>query len=274
MTVLLFANSSVADQSLAVSTPIVAAAGGLIVANADGPVGLLGHLTVTLQDDTGATVVPSGQVAVAADLGVDVWRYIARILAPDTPGSYTVVWQGPETSQTASEPVVVESGVRPSIASVASLLRARTKTRGGGEVGTFTANTRPMDSEVELLIDEAQDEVLGKVQPVDPTLPPGGGFNAPGSDYERRIRRAVALYAAILVELSYFPEQVRNNQSPVATYQQLYESRVRALIAEGETGRPEGEGSGGPGGGDAPADAAYSFPDAAPGALVGWASRW
>ncbi len=274
MTVLLW-SSLAADGPLSVSTPIIAAAGGLIQANADGPPEIQ-NLTATLQDSTAHVVVTAGQVTITedSDLGGDTWRYVARLVAPLTPGNYTIVWQGPESNQTASEPVVVEIGIEPSVASVAALLRARTKVKGGGELGMFTSVTRPTDVEVDLLIEEAMSEVLGKVTPIDPTLPAGSAYNAPGSDYEGRIRGAVRLYTAVLVELSYFPEQVGSSKSPAATYQALYDSRIRALIAEGETGRAEGMGQGASGRGDSPADASWSFPNIAPGGLVGWTSRW
>lgn len=198
----------------------------------------------------------------------------------DGGGWYRVIWTdasgGASTpSQLMQDQTLLDTGARPTVMEVAVRLRARTKTRGGKELGTFSDDTRPTASDVEELIDDALDEVLGKVQPIDPTLPPGTAYNAPGSDYERRIRRAVGLYAAVLVELSYFPEQVRSGQSPVSTLQQLYDSRIRALIAEGETGRAEGMGVGGTGGGsgDAPADAAWSYP-ADGGGMVGWQSRW
>jgi hypothetical protein len=273
MTVVLFASSRTGP--LGTSTPIIVAAGGLIVANADGPADLLDTLTATIQDAQGNIIVPASAVTITedSDLGTGLWRYVARAVAPLTAGAYQIVWVGSDSTQTASEPVIVEIGVRPSIERVASYIRARTKLKGGAELGTFNAQTRPTDDEVEEFIDDALDEVLGKVQPVDSTLSPGTPMG-PGSDYERRVRGAVALYAAVTAELSLQPEQVRNDQSPAALLQARYESRIRALIAEGETGRPEGEGSGGPGGGDAPADAAWTFPDAAPGVLVGWASRW
>lgn len=168
---------------------------------------------------------------------------------------------------------IVSVGIRPGVQDVAGLLRARTKILGGKEAGTFNHQTRPTSTEVEGLIDDAVDEVLGKVQPIDPTLPPGSGYNAPGSAYERRVRGAVRLYAALLVELSYYPEQVKSGQSAASTYQQLFTSRIKALIAEGETGIAQGEGAGGSGGGDSPADAAWAFP-ANGGGMVGWNSRW
>lgn len=283
MTVLLFASQPELGP-LAASTPIQVAAGGLIVATADAPADLLANLTASLTDLTGTTIVASAAVTITldSDLENDTWRYAARLVAPLTAGDYQIVWEGPEPDQTASEPVQVTIGVRPSITAVAALLRARTKIKGGSEPGTFNDlgppnGTRPTATQVEGLIDDALDEVSGKVQDVDLTLPAGEKMG-PGSAYERRYSSAVALYAAILVELSYFPEQVRGGTSPVATYQQLYDSRIRALISEGEhAGQQEGMGEGGAGSGgagDAPADAAWAFPDFAPGGLVGWGSHW
>jgi hypothetical protein len=178
-----------------------------------------------------------------------------------TAGFYRVKWVSGADETAPSEPVQnlasLAGGLRPTIVDVAAKLRARTKTVGGDEIGTFNQNTRPTDDEVEALINEALDEVLGKIKT--PTS---------GSDYERRARGAVALYAAILVETSYFPEQVGSGKSAAATYEKLYDSRIKALIAEGETGEPEGMGDS-----DAPADASWTFPESTSG-LVGWGSRW
>lgn len=148
--------------------------------------------------------------------------------------------------------------IRPSMSDVAALVRARTKVVGGSEAGTFTAGTRPTADEVEALIDEAADEVLGKV-----------AVPEPGTPYARRVTGAIRLYTAMLIELSYYPEQIGTARSPYSAYEALYERRVKALIAEGETGSPQGEG----GEGDSPGDASWWFPDDA-GGLVGWGSQW
>lgn len=156
---------------------------------------------------------------------------------------------------------IAAAGARPSVADVAALLRARTKARGSGgrEVGTFDDTTRPTGDDVEGLILEAVDEVFGKVQ-----------VPEPGTNYERRVRGAIRLYAAMLIELSYFPEQIERGQSPYSAYEKLYESRLEALIVEGETGEVQGEGGDGEGGA---ADASWWFPEDA-GGLVGWGSHW
>jgi hypothetical protein len=160
-----------------------------------------------------------------------------------------------EVVQNASK---LAGGSRPSIAEVASLLRARTKAIGGKEVGTFNTQTRPTADEVDNLIDEGIDEVLGKVK-----------VPEPGTAYEGRVRGAIALYAAILIELSYFPEQVGSAKSPVASYEKLYEKRIKSLIAESITGEVDGEG----GASSEPADPAWTFPNNV-GGLIGWGTRW
>lgn len=179
-------------------------------------------------------------------------------------GFYRVTWKGQTFSSQPTSPLhdLPEDGIRPTLADVGAILRARTKVKGGRELGTFTGETRPTDDEVARLIDDAVDEVMGKVQPADA-----------GSAYERRIRGAVAMYTAILIENSYFPEQVTAGRSPATAYQTLYEKRVRALIAEGETGGPQGEGSGGSGGSDSPADAYWTFPVNA-GGMIGNGTVW
>lgn len=164
----------------------------------------------------------------------------------------------------------LEGGIRPSVSDVAALLRARTKRMGGVEVGTFDNTTRPTADEVDRLITEAEDEVLGKVQ-----APATVAESAPEGEvlkYERRVRGAIRLYTAILIETSYFPEQIAKGQSAVSTYEKLFDSRIKALIAEGETGAVQGEGGEGAGGASSPADPAWSFPAGT--GLIGWNTRW
>lgn len=198
---------------------------------------------------------------VDADPAHPVTRELTTGLAQYATGWYRVVWidaEGHETPPTEAVENTAPGGVRPSVAEVASKVRARTRVKGGGQAGTFTASTNPSADDVEDLISEALDEVLGKVREPEAA-----------TDYERRVRGAVALYTAILIELSYYPEQVGSGKSPAATYQALYASRIKALIAEGETGEVQGEG----GTADSPADAAWTFPVGV-GGLIGWRSRW
>lgn len=218
------------------------------------------------------TVVEADSAAIAPGVYLGKWSVLFSAGQPMTFPTKGFLWIEVEESLTDTQ---LSIGVRPSNQQVAGLLRARTKAAGGKELGVFAdGQTRPGATEVEGLIDDALDEVLGKVVGIDSTQVPGSAYNAPGSRYERRIRGAVALYAAVLIETSYWPEQVRATQSPVTVYQQLYSSRIKSLIAEDKTGQPEGMGdSTGSGGGDSPADAAWAFP-ANTGGLIGWSTRW
>lgn len=118
----------------------------------------------------------------------------------------------------------------PNANEVARLLRARTKDTAGKEVGDFTEDTRPTWSEVDDLIDTAEGDVLAQT----------GSLL---SDIDTRAARAlVALRAAMLVELSYFPEQVRSDRSAYVEYKRLYDDGLAALLASiaeggGEAGK-------------------------------------
>jgi hypothetical protein len=88
--------------------------------------------------------------------------------------------------------------ITPTVDSVAQILRARTKDDQGQELGTFTAATRPTDVQVSGLIATAQADVIAQTGPLLGVLT------------QEAARSAVAMRTAMLVELSYFPEQVRN----------------------------------------------------------------
>src|SRR4051794_37764424 len=100
--------------------------------------------------------------------------------------------------------------ITPTVDSVAQILRARTKDDQGQELGTFTAATRPTDVQVSGLIATAQADVIAQTGPLLGVLT------------QEAARSAVAMRTAMLVELSYFPEQVRNDRSAYPEYERLY----------------------------------------------------
>jgi hypothetical protein len=106
--------------------------------------------------------------------------------------------------------------LRPSVDDVAALLRARTKDTEGREVGTFTDETRPTADQVETHIDAA----LGLVSVRLPLTV--------GDIYQSAVRSLVAYRAALRIEKSYFPEQIRSDRSP---YQELREEYLDDLNA-------------------------------------------
>lgn len=124
------------------------------------------------------------------------------------------------------------SDYTPTVADIGAILRARTKTASGSEAGTFNpANadagdqTRPNAEQVTSLIEDVVADVQAEFG-VD--IP-----DAEGDDpdlYRKSVRRFGALGVAMLVELTYFPEQVATGRSPYAQLKQLYDDRRKRLL--------------------------------------------
>lgn len=136
------------------------------------------------------------------------------------------------------------------------MLRARTVDANGNEQGTFTANTRPTDTQVTALLGLAADDVQVEIGP---TI---------ASAWWPRAKRVVTLGAALLVELSYFPEQVASGRSPYAQLKELYDARLKALtigLAESAEGGDEGASD--------DMMPSYAFHEDR-GGLVGWQTDW
>jgi hypothetical protein len=113
-------------------------------------------------------------------------------------------------------PAAVDA-LRPTVQEVALLERTRTASGDGGEELTFTDSTRPTASEVDALIDQALQAILVE-------LP--DGFSA---EFYDRARHMVALYTAILIEGSYFREQI--DQGSAALYRELLRTGMASLRA-------------------------------------------
>jgi hypothetical protein len=118
----------------------------------------------------------------------------------------------------------------PSVADVSALLRARTKDSNGSEVGIFNDDTRPSSAQVLTLIDQA----VVDVQTILGVSPPDYLADAAKS--------AATLKAAMYVELSYYPEQVRSDRSAYPHYEQMYVTQVRALQEAARGAAPGGSG--------------------------------
>jgi len=105
----------------------------------------------------------------------------------------------------------------PEPADVAALLRARTKDSDGHELGQWTDATRPTETQVEELIAMAYGDVSTQT----------------GAYLDDRLaveaQAMVALRAAMFVELSYFPEQVRSDRSAYPEYERMYAAGMLAL---------------------------------------------
>jgi hypothetical protein len=146
---------------------------------------------------------------------------------------------------------------------VAQLLRARTKDSAGKEVGAWTADTRPTLVEVEGIIELAVGQLSAAIGAAVPDVCAQGA------------QGAAALLAAMLVELSYFPEQVRSDRSAYAEYKALYDGRVVMLQDCVESAGGDGGAAGaGTGFGTMPVRPAYPAAPPAEVGLVGVAGPW
>jgi hypothetical protein len=123
----------------------------------------------------------------------------------------------------------------PTIRQVAMHIRERTVTRSTNEfVGTFTADTRPTDDETSETIEMARDDVLTDTGALDAGLQPEA-YNA--------VRALIALRAAMIIERSYYGDQIGANKSPYPALERDYNARLPKVveaIAEAET-TPPGE---------------------------------
>jgi hypothetical protein len=109
------------------------------------------------------------------------------------------------------------SGLFPTTADVAALLRARTYDFGV-ELDDFTEDTRPTAAQVLELITMAVADVRARV-----------GIDIP-EPYQREARRLAALNAATLVEASY--DQANSEQSAARQYTGMYFAGIEALSAD------------------------------------------
>lgn len=186
------------------------------------PSGLVGTLGVRITDGVGGTTLArrtTGITEYPAGSGI----YSAVLTAPSVEGQYQVVWDtggaspqwgSDELTVTGSSPEPAPSDVLCDVADVAALLRARTKDDSGNELGDFTADTRPTDVEVEELIEQAADMVLAVANGDVPSRLYGFG------------RHVVALRTAMMVELTYWPEQVQRENSPYQHIRGMFEDAL------------------------------------------------
>ena len=118
---------------------------------------------------------------------------------------------GPGTEWPDADPDLIA----PSVEDVAILVRTRTYTEGVLEHADFTDDTHPPADEVQRLIDQATPTVLAQLRP-----------KFPESVYGE-IGHLIALYTAVLIEGSFFREQV--NESQVALYRDLFTAGVEGV---------------------------------------------
>ncbi len=197
----------------------------------DLPQGLVGTLGVKVEDSAGNTIVA---LATTGIVEIEDGVYVATRTAPEptTATTYAFIWVDPSIDSVV-EPLYVgaqhpEATVdpidvswRPALAEVAALVPTRTVGDEDVVLGTFTSETEPTGDQVETLINLATANVASRVGSTDDLCTDA---------LTSRSRGMAALYAAMLVELTYFPEQVNGNKSPYAQYKTLYDDGMDVLI--------------------------------------------
>jgi hypothetical protein len=135
---------------------------------------------------------------------------------------------------------------RPSVAEVASYIRARTKIAGGGIAGTFTDQTNIKAVDVEAIIAQAVGLILSDL----------GG--EPCTDaLQGQMKTVAAILAAMLVEQSFFPEQTTGAGNSFASLEKLYKPKMQSLADQVE--KQCGTGGGGEDGSEGSASARATF---------------
>jgi hypothetical protein len=115
----------------------------------------------------------------------------------------------------------------PQVEDVAALLPRRTIDGSSNQIGSFTDDTSVTDVQVAAIIDQAVQAVGTRL----PTI-----LDARNTSTARWL---TTLYAAMLVELTYFPEQIPD-QSPFEQYKSLYDDGIQTLISNTLDNQPGG----------------------------------
>jgi hypothetical protein len=128
----------------------------------------------------------------------------------------------------------------PSVADVGALLRERTRAGGsvGGAIqGVFNERTQPTDVQVEPLLADAVREVRLRL---------GAELDTTGDDnLLATAQRLAAIRAAMYIEMSYYPEDVSNDESSYGRLKEMWDENLAAVLASlrNEPGDTQGFGS-------------------------------
>jgi hypothetical protein len=116
---------------------------------------------------------------------------------------------------------------------VANILRARTVSTNGAELGSFSSATRPTDTAVTDLITAACNDVIDAI----------GNTDVP-TDLQASAGSLAAIGTAMLVEMGYYPEQVNTGRSIYPQLALQYKDKLNrlqnAIVSEGGN-RPTAE---------------------------------
>lgn len=220
----------------------------------DLPPGLVGTITYELYDIDGVAVIPETIVGVV-EPRPGTYVFTGTAPSPVEETAYFGKFDPKDGSDPLEEAVHVTAvrtinvplgGAVPSVPDIGERLHLRTITRGQNYVGTFTDETKPKENQVLGLIAKAYRHVTSKT-----------GDPVP-EKFQYDVRNMVEIYTAMLIELSYYPDQIREGRSPYPELKKLYDEGMIALLeslgAEGASAVDEVPA--------ANAEPAYAFPAA------------
>lgn len=113
------------------------------------------------------------------------------------------------------------SWTAPTVEQVAAWVPSRTNDDFNNRQNTFNENTQPTGTQAASLIDMAKSHIEAQV-----------GSDLCDAIVQSKPQGVTALYAAMLIELTYFPEQIRANQSPYPELKNLYDSQLEQLRSD------------------------------------------
>jgi hypothetical protein len=201
---------------------------------ADGAAGLLEFRLVDGDGNEQIAWSASAITQVTASGDGPLWRYRASRLAPAVTGVYTGQWRlaaVPGEVWDDESPIVVSVFAvdipmwAPLPSHVAAILRARTRgiasrdAQVAGEQDAFTSLTRPTYNQVTELIGLAVGDLSGLM----------AGRTPCTDELTLAAGSAAAYRAAMLVEISYFPEQTNSDQTAFKALSKLWDDASKSV---------------------------------------------
>lgn len=209
------------------------------------PTGLVGTVGVRIlrKSDDAVVAVRTTKGIVESPAGSGY--YVFTGTAPAAKAAYTVLWDTGVVSPatTAADDLIVTANLpeeapggevdwEPSLEEIASYIRTRTKVAGGGIAGTFTTETKPTAEQVEPIRRQAVRRVSSEL-----------GGTPCTTELQEDARTVTAIYAAMIIEQSYYPEQTTGQGNSFASLEKLFKPQLQTLANTVQ--RECGTGSGG-----------------------------
>lgn len=124
---------------------------------------------------------------------------------------------------------IAPTDILPTPEDIAACIHARTRDASGNEVGTFTPDTRPTGAQVQGIALRAARYVSLKLG--DPTTEWTGDLKAAATD-------VAALYAALLIENSYFSDGSAPDEAGVDQLGRMVREQLAALVETAKDNQP------------------------------------